>query len=145
MKESGDFTMVKSKKVNLCNLLYAAVLTVGIGMLAVPVYAGNDDYNYTFYFEGGNIDQTGTAWKESTHATTVTCTGCEGTSSSAFSSKICSVNGGYTGSKSLYEGRTAIFYDAHRLVESGVYVKAWLNSDDTDTYWGTWNPDNYGY
>lgn len=137
--------MFRCKKVDLCNLLYTVLLIVGISLLTVPAYANDCKNTYSFSFEYGNMQESEVIWKNTEHATTVTCTECECISSYSFSAKICSKGGGYTQAKSLREGQTAIFYEACKFNEQGVYIKAWLNSDDIEVYKGIWEPDNINY
>lgn len=88
---------------------------------------------------------TDTEYKDSNHAVTMTCTGTGGISPYNYTATVYSKNGTNTRGISIGFNETAIFYNVSDMEESGVYIKAALNGDDVDTFWGTWNPDDSRY
>ena len=137
--------MKRTKKVKALNLLCAALVLAAVGTAAVPVLAGDHQFDYKFCFDYGNTEATTTEFKDSRHAVTMTCTGSDNLSSYNYTAYVYNVNGGNTSGIILSVGKTAIFYSAADFKDNGVYIKGYLNGDDVDTFWGTWNPDDPRY
>lgn len=139
-----EYIMIKTRK-NFFGIIYGIMVAVLIFMISVPAFASDRNNSFSFSFDGMGSRTTSTQWKDTTHAVTMKCTGTDNLSSYAYYAKVCSSNGDCTGYKKFVDGTFQAYYSASDYNDSGVYFSAYLGGDDTDCYWGYWNPDDSNY
>lgn len=127
------------------NVIVAVMAIVTVSAVALPVLASDQDYKYSYSFDYGNLDQTTTEWKNTTHDVIMYCEDGEfpadfGYSASVYTSGGISISADY----SFHTGTFRVF-DCGDVCDTGVYIKGALNAFDAAGYWGWWNPDNPDY
>ena len=132
------------KRFNFTTVLTALLAAVSVGMTTVPALASNSTHNFTFNFDYGNTDTTDIEYKDSDHAVTMYCTGSDELSGSSYNACVKTTGGRTSAGYNISSGGHAIMYCGD-FEGSNIYIQGKLNSNDVDSFWGYWNPDDPQY